>query len=116
MADHHGIGVSPGLHVIADFQRFIQVLCRLSLLLILIWNHGHLNRPEAVFVSLDIFFQRSDELIDNNWWHHNACDDLLRLLHSQQKVHDEFMLPLKYNRASGKDSSSDMCWNQRADV
>jgi hypothetical protein len=94
MPDHHRVGVRAGLNVVTDLQRFIQVLSRLTLLLVLVWNDGHVNRPEAIFITIDILLQRRNELIDYGWWHHDAGYNLLRLLHPQQKVHNEFMLPL----------------------
>jgi len=115
MSDHHRICVRAGLHIVTDLQRFIQVLSRLALL-ILIWNGRHVNRTEAVFITIDILLQCLNELIHYSWRHHNACHNLLRLLHSEQKVHNEFMLPLQHNRASGKDSAGQMRRHQCADV
>ena len=116
MSDHDRIGVRAGLYIVTDLERFVQVLRRLALLLILIWNGRHVNRTEAVFITIDIFLQRLNELIHDSRWHHNSRHNLLRLLHPQQKVHDEFMLPLQHNSTGGKDSAGHMCWHQRADV
>lgn len=116
MSDHHRIGVGSGLHIVTDFQRFVQVLSRLALLLILIWNDGHVNRPEAIFITIDVFLQRLNELIHHRRWHHNARHNLLRLLHPQQEVHDEFMLPLQHNGAGGEDSAGNVCRYECADM
>ena len=57
-----------------------------------------------------------NELIDHRRWHHDPRDNLLRLLHSEQKIHDEFMLPLQHNSTGRENSAGDMRWHKCPDM
>lgn len=117
MSDHHGICVGAGLNVFAHFQGGIEFFSGLSLLWL--WRsglNGHVNRPEAVFVSFEVILESRDELADHRWWNHDTGDDLLWLLHSQQEVDDEFVLSLKNNGTGCEDAAGHVLRDQGPDV
>ena len=116
MSDHYCIRIAARLDIIAQFQSIVQLLSSLALLWILVRNHGHVNGTESLFISRQVVFQRHDHLVDDDRWHDNSRNNLLRLLHAKKEVHDEFMLPLQNYRASGEDALRNMGRHHRADL
>ena len=115
MSNHDGVGITAGLHVITDFERVVKILSRLALLRGRIRNDRHVDRTKTLLVAMDIFLERHNELIHHDGRHHDARHDLLRLLHAEQKIHDEFMLALQHDSARRKNSAREMGWHQRPD-
>ena len=116
MADHDGVRIAARLNVVAQFQSLVQVLSRLPRLLTGIRNDGHLDRSEAFFVAVDVLLQSQYQLIDDKRRHHHSGDDLLRLLHPEQEIHNELVLTLKNNRTGREYASCDMRRYESTDV
>lgn len=117
MTDHHGVGIVSGHHVFRKLELFIEFLSRLTL------RPGGLSRnlrhgddAKSVLVLLQIVLQRLNELSDNSGRQHHAGSHLLRLLHSQKKVHDELMLSLKDNGTRTERAASHMRGHQGPDM
>lgn len=116
MSDDDCIGVGPGLNVFVDFEGIVEFFGGLAdVLLSLLWYGGHLDGSEAVFVFSQVVLQGGDELSDDDGWHDDAGGDLVRLLHSEQKIDDEFVLSLQDDGTGGEDASGDMCRHECTD-
>jgi len=109
VSDDDCVGIGPGLDVFVDFQGFVEFFGGLAdLLLPLLRDGGHLDGSEAVFVFSQVVLQGGDELSDDDGRHDDAGGDLVWLLHSEQKIDDEFVLSLQDDGAGGEDASGDM--------
>jgi hypothetical protein len=75
-----------------------------------------MHGAEAVFVAMNVVLQCGDELCNDGRRHHHAGRDLLRLLHAEQEVDDEFMLALKDDSTSGEDAAGDVLRHEGTDV
>ena len=115
MSDDDRIGVGSGLHIFVDLQGIVEFLSRLSDLLALIGDDGQLDGSEAIFVFSQVILQCGDELSNDNGWHHDAGGHLMRLLHSEQEVDDEFVLALQDHGTGCEDAASDVGRHECAD-